>query len=352
VVHGQAVVVLTLYVEAQDWRAHLDKTVADVAGLVPVAKGNGYGFGLQLLAAETERLGCETIAVGQLDEVASVTQDFRGDVLVLTPWQPAIDAPLDNDPRLIVTLANRSAVRAVRGESTRVIVELLTSMRRFGLDEEQLAQSLSDIGQVNLAGFALHLPIDDGEVARTEEVSSWLTSLRRHGLSTHTIWVSHLNDADLALLRRRHPETTFRPRIGTRLWLGARNTYRARGTVQAVHPTRRGSRFGYRQRKAHGDGQLIVVSGGTSHGIALAAPRSVRSATARVKAAAIGGLEASGRSLSPFYINGKRRWFAEPPHMQVSMLWLPGDTQVPQVGDELDVDVRMTTATFDRLILQ
>ena len=82
-----------------------------------MAKGNGYGFGLELLAAESERIGCDTLAVGQLDEVASVTHDFRGDVLVLTPWQPAIDAPIDNDPRLIVTLADRSAVRAVRGET-------------------------------------------------------------------------------------------------------------------------------------------------------------------------------------------------------------------------------------------
>lgn len=346
---------LTLHVETQVWRRHLDQTLEDVSGLVPVAKGNGYGFGLELLAAESQRIGCDTLAVGQLDEVASVTQDFRGDVLVLTPWQPAIDAPIDNDPRLIVTLADRSAVRAVRGERTRVVVELLTSMRRFGLDEEQLAQSLLDINELNLAGFALHLPIDDGEVPRTEEVSGWLTTLRRHGLSTHTIWVSHLSDADLALLRRRHPETTFRPRIGTRLWLGTSGTssamYRARGTVLAVHPTRRNQRFGYRQRKTRSDGHLLVVSGGTSHGIALSAPRSVRSATARLKAAAIGSLEASGRSLSPFYVKGKRRWFAEPPHMQVSMLWLPGDIPAPQVGDELEVDVRMTTASFDRLIL-
>ena len=228
-------------------------------------------------------------------------------------------------------------------------------MRRFGLDEEQLAQSLPDIGELNLAGFALHLPIDDGEVPRTEEVSGWLTTLRRHGLSTHTIWVSHLSDADLALLRRRHPETTLRPRIGTRLWLGASGTSpRCIELEERCWPFTRHDatqRFGYRQRKARSDGQLIIVSGGTSHGIALSAPRSVRSATARFKAAAIGSLEASGRSLSPFYIKGKRRWFAEPPHMQVSMLWLPGDTPAPQIGDELDVDVRMTTASFDRLIL-
>jgi hypothetical protein len=224
-------------------------------------------------------------------------------------------------------------------------------MRRFGLDEDSLAESVTDIRALSLAGFALHLPIDDGAVARVEEVSSWVSTLRRLQLSADTLWVSHLSDAELAQLRRRHPETTFRPRVGTRLWLAAPDTYAARGTVLAAHPTRRGQRYGYRQRRAVSDGYLLVIGGGTSHGVALAAPRAVRTITARAKTAAIGGLEASGRSLSPFHIAGKRRWFAEPPHMQVSMVWLPGDVPPPNLGDEIDVDVRMTTAAFDRLFL-
>jgi len=37
--------------------------------------------------------------------------------------------------------------------------------------------------------------------------------------------------------------------------------------------------------------------------------------------------------------------------MQVSMVWLPLVEPAPQVGSELDVDVRMTTVTFDRVVV-
>jgi hypothetical protein len=95
----------------------------------------------------------------------------------------------------------------------------------------------------------------------------------------------------------------------------------------------------------------MVVGGGTSHGVALSAPRAVHGVTARAKLAAEGGLEVGGRALSPFRVGGKRRWFMEPPHMQVSMVWLPRGVTPPVVGEEIPVDVRMTTASFDRVVL-
>jgi hypothetical protein len=60
-------------------------------------------------------------------------------------------------------------------------------------------------------------------------------------------------------------------------------------------------------------------------------------------------VEAFGRALSPFHVAGKQRWFAEPPHMQCSLVWLPATFDPPAVGDEVDVDVRMTTTAFDRI---
>jgi hypothetical protein len=42
--------------------------------------------------------------------------------------------------------------------------------------------------------------------------------------------------------------------------------------VVDVHPVKRGDRVGYRQRKVGKDGLLVVVSGGTAHGIGLEAP--------------------------------------------------------------------------------
>ncbi|MFZ0322765.1 MAG: alanine racemase [Actinomycetes bacterium] len=342
----------SLYVDAADWRAHAESVRDAVPGLVPVAKGNGYGFGLQLLADQCQRLGVDTLAVGTIPEVELVHDGFAGDVLVLTPWHPIIDAPPPLDDRLVLTLGHVEAVHALAGSPTRVVVELLTSMDRFGLDHDELVAALPTIGQLNLAGFALHLPLDEGETARVDEVSHWVQHLTRLGVEIPSLWVSHLGDDELATLRRRHPAIVLRPRIGTRLWLGPPRTYQARGTVLAVHPTRRGERFGYRQRKAPSDGHLLIVAGGTSHGVALSAPRPVAGVMPRAKAAALGGLEAAGRVLSPFYVAGKRRWFGEPPHMQVSMVLLPGDVTPPLVGDELDVDMRMTTALFDRVVLQ
>jgi hypothetical protein len=67
----------------------------------------------------------------------------------------------------------------------------------------------------------------------------------------------------------------------------------------------------------------------------------------RAVSLAKGGLEAAGRSLSPFRVSGKQCWFTEPPHMQCSMIWLPSGAPAPAVGDELDVDVRFTTTLFD-----
>ncbi len=100
------------------------------------------------------------------------------------------------------------------------------------------------------------------------------------------------------------------------------------------------------------DGYLLIIAGGTSNGIGLEAPKASAGVVQRGKSLAKGGLEAAGFSLSPFTIDGKQRWFAEPPHMQASMIFLPATAQAPQVGDRVDVAVRFTTATFDAINLR
>ena len=69
----------------------------------------------------------------------------------------------------------------------------------------------------------------------------------------------------------------------------------------------------------------------------------------RAAVLARGGLDAMGLTRSPYWVDGKQRLFAEPPHMQASMLFLPGDAQVPAVGDVVDARVRYTATTFDRV---
>ena len=115
------------------------------------------------------------------------------------------------------------------------------------------------------------------------------------------------------------------------------------------HRVTRGQRVGYRQRRVRSAGTLLVVSGGTSHGIGLEAPNATVSGRQRAGVLARGGLQAAGLALSPFTVAGRRRWFAEPPHMQASMLFLPGTVSPPAIGEELAVDVRFTTTRFDRI---
>jgi hypothetical protein len=129
------------------------------------------------------------------------------------------------------------------------------------------------------------------------------------------------------------------------------DAFDVRSTVLDVHQVTRGERTGYRQRPAPRDGHLLVLSGGTSHGLGLEAPRSVGSPIDRAKRVARGSLEAAGYSLSPFIVGGKQRWFAEPPHMQVSLVFVPASIEPPAPGDRVTAAVRYTTTTFDTVTL-
>ena len=60
--------------------------------------------------------------------------------------------------------------------------------------------------------------------------------------------------------------------IGTTLWLGDREALSVGATVLDAHPVERGDVYGYRGRTAPAAGTILVVSGGTAHGIGLEAP--------------------------------------------------------------------------------
>jgi hypothetical protein len=124
-----------------------------------------------------------------------------------------------------------------------------------------------------------------------------------------------------------------------------------RATVLDVHEVQRGDVFGYRGRSAPRNGHIVVVSGGTAHGIGLEAPTGGASLRDRAARVAKGSLDAAGFVRSPFTVSGKQRLFAEPPHMQASMLFLPSGAAVPAVGTEVDVQVRYTATAFDRTVI-
>ena len=350
---------LTLHVDEQRWRAHLAAVVAAQPGTVPVVKGNGYGFGVPRLARVAGELGADTLAVGTYAEVAAVGA-FPASIMVLTPWRDG-GPPIAADPRVVHTVSRpddlAALVRAADGAPPRVVLELLTSMRRHGLTATQLRQVARDpvLAGVTVEGFALHLPLpgprEAGPGGHLAEVGRLLLDLVGSGIPSRRVYASHLSDAELAELGRSWSDLELRPRTGTRLWLGDRGALNPRATVLEVHELDRGDRYGYRQRRATRRGHLLVVSGGTAHGIGLEAPGGSTALRDRAVRVARGGLEAAGMALSPFTVGGRQRLFAEPPHMQVSMVLLPAGTALPAVGEEVDVQVRYTATAFDRVDL-
>jgi hypothetical protein len=87
------------------------------------------------------------------------------------------------------------------------------------------------------------------------------------------------------------------------------------------------------------------------HGVGLEAPKIMRGVLPRAKELGRCGLRAMNRTLSPFSWQGRRRWFAEPPHMSVSMIHLPGTQPPPRPGGELVAELRHTATHFDRVAI-
>lgn len=387
------------------WRANQDAArdaiAAAGAQVVPVAKGNGYGVGNARLAAESVRLGAQAIAVGTVHEAPEALEAQPSlDVLVLEPftlgYEPAAGAwqALHAHPgagRIIHTIASPEDAAHLAAlppgpAPHRILLEGLTSMRRFGMSEDQVAATISilrthiEAGRIVLEGLALHLPIADPErprvasmsllssgtetpepviigSVRVHEVVAWgllwpnllnmLSGVRDAG----SLWVSHLSDQECTQVRDALPDLPLRLRVGTRLWLGDRGALVARGSVLAVHPSGEFPAAGYHQRRAPKGGTIVVVSGGTSHGVAMTAPRPALNPRQRVAAAGEGALEAAGRFRSPFHLpTGGYAWFLEPPHAHVSMLRLPRGVIPPPQGEFLTCDVRFMTCHPDAIL--
>jgi Alanine racemase, N-terminal domain len=349
---------LTLYVDGPRWRTHLQRVRDAHPGIVPVIKGNGYGLGVPRLAERSAWLGVDTVAVGLYGEVAAASAHFvepsRGSVLVLSPWRP-FEARAVFEPHVIHTVGRLEDLRALAERAgdqqhrPRVVLERLTSMRRHGFSARELREAAALLDGVAVEGVAVHLPISKG--SHLTEVNRLMTDVVAAGLPTSTVFVSHLTDTELGSLRQSYPDYEFRPRIGTQLWLGDRGALRVGSTVLDAHPVERGDVFGYRSRTAPAAGTILVVSGGTAHGIGLEAPTGGATLKGRAARIAKGGLDAAGWVRSPFTIDGKQRLFAEPPHMQASMLFLSNGARVPAVGDEVPVRVRFTATSFDETVV-
>jgi len=327
---------LSLYVDGQKWRVHLGAMVNEKPGLVPVIKGNGYGFGLEFLAAEATRLGVDAVAVGLASEVAKVRSAFAGEIIILSPDQ---DFSQPSDPKVIETISSFSLLEKIDSHRN-LIVEIKTPLNRHGIDISDLDQALVIVKDrsLKLRGFTLHLPLARIDI-------KWISATIKKLPEGSTVWISHLRD--LNKFKNEFPTLIFRERIGTSFWLGAESALEVTATVLENRKVQ--GVAGYQQRKATGN--VIVTSGGTAHGIGLTAAQSDYSLLGRIKIIARALEAAFGRIRSPYSWEGRALDFLETPHMQCSLLICHGVKQ-PKPGDDLRVRARYTTTTFDQIIFR
>ncbi|MEO5743019.1 MAG: alanine racemase [Terracoccus sp.] len=334
-----------LRVDTDHWRSGHAEALARYPGIVPVIKGNGYGFGAGLLCREAQSMGVATIAIGTYVEAPAALAAFDGDVLVMEPYRPRIHSALPDlpDRRLVHTVTSSTDLDSLRGiePAARVVIEGLTSMNRFGAP----VAALNELVDAAVAeAVTLHLPLGTGHL---DEVVRFVEAVP----AAQRWFVSHVSPDELATLRSRYPDHEFRPRIGTDLWLAEPTSYEVRAHVLDVRAVAKGDRAGYRQRTLPA-GHLVVVSGGTSHGVAMESPAAAATPRSRAVAVAEGVLEAAHKVRSPFTVSGCSPRFAEPPHMQCSLLMLPVGVTPPAVGDTVTVRMRLTTTYPDAVELR
>ena len=245
---------LRLTVQRAAWQAHVDRVAATVDGLVPVVKGNGYGFGRATLHPLIKGLS-DYVCVGTIHELDNVSERVTPVVLTPTLRPP----PLTAVPA-ILTIGSRHDVAALAGWRGRVIVKLQSSMHRYGAtpDELQALLAAATEGGLDIVGYALHLPLAGNDFDRVTEVDAWLP----HVDPLSPLWLSHLQPSSYSDLRARYPDRQFRLRVGTALWHGDKSFLQLHADVTAVHTVSAGERAGYHLTDDRGHGVVALVAGG------------------------------------------------------------------------------------------
>jgi alanine racemase len=314
---------LTLTVDAAAWQAHQAQIVHDHPGLVPVVKGNGYGFGRQRLVRAAAAMGCTEVAVGTVYELAGLALGSLR-AMVLTP---ALTQDVSKGLDATLTVGSDHHVGALRGLGWRgpVVVKLASSMRRYGVTGDDLPPLLDavDAAGCHVVGFGLHPPLDGTADEHAAEVEAWLPRLP----AAPPVYTSHIDGPAWTALRDRHRDRDLRLRLGTTLWLGDKSFLRLSADVVDVRAVHAGEVAGYRRVRVPANGWLVMVSAGTAHGV-----RPLD----------------DGRS--PFHFARQRLALLEPPHMHTSMLHVPVGRPCPAPGDTVDVQRPLTQTLPDRII--
>jgi hypothetical protein len=257
-------------------------------------------------------LGATALAVGTIHELDALPPAVS-DPLVLTP---ALERPA-RPATITISHADHAGVLPAGSPTA---IKLASSMRRYGATPDELPGLLTAVERagLELRCFVLHLPFD----ADPGEVEAWLARTPEDMPLT----VSHLDAAELAGLRHRHPRRRIPIRLGTALWHGDKSFLTLRALVIETRTVHAGEPAGYRGVAAPGDGTIVMIGAGTAHGVH---PLP------------------DGRS--PFHFNRTRLVLVEPPHMHTSMAWVPRDDARPAPGEEVDVQQPLTWVRPDRI---
>ena len=321
---------------------------------MPVIKGNGYGYGSAgWLPGREAGLGharCRAAGRG-----AQVRDAFAGDVVIFTHDKRATRRPGPRRRRRVITTVSRLADLACADAELgrpRVLVEVLTSMQRHGIRPDDLDGWPPCWAVVRFEGWTIHLPLlaegryaearaarsgrsgggagpplvlppSSGGDQRTGSPTRWRRERPRAGA---------IADGDAVVVGRQiHPRDH-----GDGVGRAPDPAGRARWLSTALVSGRRLDRGDRRWHVTrHRDGGADL--GDAPCGSGRSPWRPVR-------------LEAAGLALSPYTINGRKRWFLEPPHMQSSLIFLPRKEKPPAIGDEVPVELRLTTATVDEIV--
>ena len=314
---------LTLHVNTTAWKAMVDEVCANFPGLIPVVKGNGYGFGRGWLTHEAIALGAQEVAIGTVFEQADV---------VAQPVTPIVLTPsLDLDSvrvasHVVLTVASQAQLEhllAHRPAST-VVVKVMTSTRRHGFAPDEVAGAVDRLrnGGATVHSASIHPGLSESMSARRSEVEALLPCVP----ADIAVSVSHLDAEQYAALRAAQPARNFSIRLGSALWHQDKRTLLLRATVLEVRRVRAGERVGYRASEVPGDGSLLIVDAGTTHGVMPLANGD-----------------------SPFHFAQRRLALVEAPHMHVSMVFVPAGDPTPAPGDEVDVQRPLISTQPDRI---
>ncbi len=300
---------IRLSVDRARWWAHVTDVAQQIDGLVPVVKGNGYGFGRDGLAIAAVELS-PLLAVGTVHELAGLPEQCTPIVLTPTLRAPDSDRP-------VLTVGHRAHIDALRGWEGRVIVKFASSMQRYGGGPD-LVPAAQEAG-LRTVGVAIHPPLDGTDEQHVDDIVRRLPEID----PSLDVWVSHLSPARYAALPGSH---RYKLRLGTYLWHGDREALRLEADVLDVRPVSGGTAAGYRQHTVPADGHLAMIGAGSAAGVA-----------------PLPG------DMSPFHFARTRLALLEPPHMHTSMVFVPAGAPCPVIGDWVDLQRPLTTTAVDEL---